>query len=493
MKISKALFLSALTLVSAKKLKYLGVNEAGGDFGEGHLPGVYNTHYTYPNIDAISISIEQGMNAFRMGLRWERFQHELFGELTEFDLTEYKKIVDAVTAMGAVIIVDPHNYARYKDKLIGSEEVPTEAFVDFWKKMANVFKDNDNVWFGLVNEPHDMKTDDWFKIARAAVDGIRSTGANNTILIPGNGWDGAWSWGSQAWYGESNAEVALRYFSSEDENIAFEVHQYFDSDYSGGHGTCEKRPCQNNVKEFVQWLKDNNLKGWFGEFSGHISDSQCKECVQEFLEYLQLNNEYVLGATWWAAGPWWGQNSYTIEPNAKKEFPGQMAWLKPYLPGPSELTEVPIYSNKKTYCKGCVVTGTGGDGSLWGWEDNKACRIDVETCKIGQDTPEPTTEPTIEPTVEPTPETGCKAEALGYKCCSTCVSILEDENGLWGAENGEWCGITDKCIQNYNECWSTQFGYPCCDTCDVFLSDESGDWGVKDLDWCGIPSTCKAT
>ncbi|ORY62747.1 hypothetical protein LY90DRAFT_360664, partial [Neocallimastix californiae] len=85
----------------------------------------------------------------------------------------------------------------------------------------------------------------------------------------------------------------------------------------------------------------------------------------------------------------------------------------------------------------------------------------------------------------------CKAEALGYKCCSTCVSILEDENGLWGAENGEWCGITDKCIQNYNECWSTQFGYPCCDTCDVFLSDESGDWGVKDLDWCGIPSTCK--
>ncbi|ORY00984.1 cellulase, partial [Neocallimastix californiae] len=308
----------------------LGTNEAGGEFGDAVLPGIYNEHYIYPNINAIEASIEQGMNVFRMGLRWERFQHELFGDLTEFDLTEYKKIVDATTAKGAVLIIDPHNYARYNNNVIGSEEVPIEAFADFWAKLAEVFKDNEKVWFDLVNEPHDMETDDWFKAARAAVDAIRATGAKNNILISGNGWDGAWSWGKEAWYGESNADVALRYFSSEDENIIFEVHQYFDSDYSGTHDTCVQRPCQNLLKEFVEWLKTNNLKGWLGETSSTLSEG-CKECVQEVLEYLEENREHVLGVTWWAAGPWWGHTACAIEPNEEKAFPEQMAWLKPYL------------------------------------------------------------------------------------------------------------------------------------------------------------------
>jgi len=476
MKFSKALLLTALTLVSAEKLEYVGVNESCGEFGEGELPGIYNKHYIYPNIDAIKTTIEQGMNVFRINFRWERFQHELFGEFNEFDITEYKKVVDATTAEGATVILDPHNYARYNGNIIGSEEVPIEAFVDFWTKLAEIFKDNEKVWFGLVNEPHDMETDDWFKAARAAVDGIRATGAKNNILIPGNGWTGAWSWGKEAWYGEANADVSLRYFSSEDENILFEVHQYFDTDYSGTHDTCVQRPCQNNLKEFVEWLKTNNLKGWVGEIGGTLND-ECKECIEEVLEYLQENRDVIKGVQWWAAGPWWGHNALSIEPNAEKAFPGQMAWLKPYLPGPSELTEVPTFVNKKVYCKGCVVTGTGGDGSLWGWEDEKSCEIDVTACKIGEEPTEPST---------------CKFEALGYKCCSHCTAYTEDEDGLWGIENGEWCGIPDECIKNYDECWSVKFGYPCCDTCDVFLTDESGEWGVKDLEWCGVPSTCKA-
>jgi len=531
MKFSKAILLTALTLASAEKLKYLGVNESGGEFGEGSLPGIYNKHYIYPNIKSIEASIEQGMNVFRMGFRWERFQNELYGELSEFDVTEYKKIVDAATELGATIIIDPHNYARFKDNLIGSEEVPIDAFTDFWTKVAEIFKDNEKVWFGLVNEPHDMETDDWFKAARAAVDAIRSTGAKNNILIPGNGWDGAWSWGKEAWYGESNAEVALKYFSSEDENIAFEVHQYFDSDKSGTHDTCVQRPCQNLLKEFVEWLKTNNLKGWLGEIGSTVND-ECKACVEELLNYLQENNEYVLGVTWWAAGPWWGDNSYSIEPNADKAFPEQMAWLKPYLPGPSELTEVPTFVNKKTYCEGCVVTGTGGDGSLWGWENEKACQIDVETCKDkpadkpteeasddgmckgcvvtatggggslwgwenekscridekkcnGSSTDEPTEKPTEKPA-----ETCQFAIDQGYKCCSHCVFIVEEDGGLWGADNGDWCGISDECQKSYEKCWSARHGYPCCDSCDVFETDELGDWGVMDGNWCGIPSTC---
>jgi len=528
---------------------------------------------------------EQGMNVFRICNRWERLQHELFGEFNEFDITEYKKVIDSVTSKGSVAIIDPHNYARYNNKLIGSNEVPIDAFVDFWTRLAELFKDNDKVWFGLVNEPHDMETDDWFKIARAAVDGIRSTGAKNTILVPGNGWTGAWSWNTGAWYGEANADVALRYFSSEDENILFEVHQYFDKDYSGTGDQCVQRPCQNHFKEFIEWLKANNLKGFVGEIGSYLTN-ECKECIQEAIEYLQENNEYIIGTLWWAAGPWWGHNALSIEPNSEKAFPGQMAWLKPYLPGPSSLTEVPTFVNKKVYCEGCDVTATGGDGSLWGWENEKSCEIDKDACgfnsgkpvNINDDKPTdngnntqtefpyckgcdvtatgddgslwgweneksckidakaceldsgkpvdngndtPTEFPYCkgcdvtatgddgslwgweneksckidakacnsneEPIVEPSK---CKFESLGYKCCTHCISVTEDADGLWGVENGEWCGISDECSAITEKCWSLKYGYPCCENCDVLYEDDSGLWGIMNNDWCGIPSTC---
>ncbi len=41
-----------------------------------------------------------------------------------------------------------------------------------------------------MNEPHDMNTNDWKTFAQAAINAIRSTGANNLITVPGNAWTG---------------------------------------------------------------------------------------------------------------------------------------------------------------------------------------------------------------------------------------------------------------------------------------------------------------
>ncbi|ORY62745.1 hypothetical protein LY90DRAFT_368822, partial [Neocallimastix californiae] len=85
----------------------------------------------------------------------------------------------------------------------------------------------------------------------------------------------------------------------------------------------------------------------------------------------------------------------------------------------------------------------------------------------------------------------CKFEALGYKCCSNCIAVFEDDDGYWGSENNEWCGITEECVKSYDECWSNKSGYPCCDSCDIYLDDETGKWGVMNGDWCGIPTSCE--
>nr|AEX92714.1 putative cellulase [Neocallimastix patriciarum] len=81
----------------------------------------------------------------------------------------------------------------------------------------------------------------------------------------------------------------------------------------------------------------------------------------------------------------------------------------------------------------------------------------------------------------------CFAERMGYPCCSGNEVVYTDDDGKWGVENGNWCGIADEPV--YESCWSESQGYPCCSSpnAEVWYTDESGKWGVENGDWCGIP------
>jgi len=482
--------LSLIELVFAKN-QYTGVNESGAEFGQGEYPGTYNKHYIYPDVKAIQASIDQGMNIFRVGFAWERLQRSLNAE---FDATEFGRldeVINYITSNGAVAIINPHNFARYKNAVIGTSQVPNSAFSNLWKRLAQKYKNNQKVWFGLVNEPHDMPTAQWFAAARDAVDTIRATGANNNVLVPGNAYTGAWNW-KETFYGESNASVALRYFSSADKNIIFETHQYFDSDYSGTHEQCVQRPCNKLFVNFVEWLKANNLKGFIGEFGAAIN-RDCKACVEEAINYLEQNSANIVGWAWWAAGPWWGNYMYSLEPKGNK-FPEQMTWLKPHLNGPSSLTTVPTFDfadmapNGFPYCQYCEVGATGGDGSLWGWENEQSCVVDYGHCK--NEKPKTTTTTTTKKTTTTTKKSQptndvCFSINLGYKCCSGCDIVYVDQDGNWGVENDQWCGIKNSC--NAQSCWSESLGFPCCqNTKEVYYTDNDGNWGVENNNWCGI-------
>eukprot|EP00833_Pecoramyces_ruminatium_P017105 jgi/Orpsp1_1/1191137/evm.model.d7180000083710.1 len=61
-----------------------------------------------------------------------------------------------------------------------------------------------------------------------------------------------------------------------------------------------------------------------------------------------------------------------------------------------------------------------------------------------------------------------------YECCKGCFSILKDDEGSWGAENGNWCFIDEnKCTDLVGSCKFEAIGYPCCSHCDVIYTDES--------------------
>jgi endoglucanase len=312
------------------KVQYAGVNVAGAEFGEKNLPGTYNKDYIYPGQADIDIYAKARMNVIRLPFRWERLQQSLGAELNVEELARLKSTVDYAVGRGMSVILDPHNYGRYGEGIIGKDVSITE-FADFWAKLAAVYAQDERVILGLMNEPHDMpSTESWLEATNAAIAAIRKAGAKNLVLVPGNGWTGAHSWAS-TYYGTPNATV-MKGVVDEGQNFAFELHQYFDSDSSGTTPTCVSATIgTERVTPATNWLRSNNFRGFLGEFNGGANDT-CYQALDNLLTFIGQNSDVWMGWAVWAGGPWWGENILTVQPRADGKDRPQMSVLKRHLP-----------------------------------------------------------------------------------------------------------------------------------------------------------------
>lgn len=297
----------------------VGVNFAGAEFASTRIPGKLNKDYIYPNNDDIDYFLSRGANTIRLPFRWERLQRNLGWEFNQRQLALLQQTVAYITDQGGYVVLDPHNYARYFGKVIGSSEVPVSAFASFWAVLAESFKDNDRVVFGLMNEPNRIHAEDWRDAAQAAISAIRATGARNLILVPGAYWSGAHSW-TKMRNGSSNA-LALRDLSDPADNMAFEAHQYFDSDSSGTSDDCVSETVgRDALQKFTQWLRETNHRGFLGEF-GIADNPVCLEALDRMLQYVGDNSDVWIGWAYWAAGSWWGDYSYSVHPSEDGDKP----------------------------------------------------------------------------------------------------------------------------------------------------------------------------
>jgi endoglucanase len=316
---------------------YRGVNLSGGEFGQQHLPGTFGTDYTYPTCEEVEYFIHKGMNTFRLPVRWERLQRSLKGPLDGGEIGRIRHFVDAATARGARVILEPHNFAGYgwtgdaasqpESHVIGGSGVPVDALADFWGKVAKEVKRFDHperVVFGLMNEPERIRTTTWFDAAERALLAIRAEGASNLVLVPGVRWTGAHDWSQTPRDpgnfdpGESSASGAsamlhrLRLAKRHFEPIAFEVHEYVDSDFSGTRdGDCSNKST-GHFEDFRHWLIDNGARGFVGEFA---VPRNCAYVASEFAAYFEKHAEQFEGWTYWGGGPWWPKSYFlSIDP-----------------------------------------------------------------------------------------------------------------------------------------------------------------------------------
>jgi endoglucanase len=309
-------------------MPYRGVNLAGAELGDA-LPGREGVDYRWPTPPEVDYYLSKGMNTFRIGFKWERLQPNAYDEFDPNYVMKMDAIVGYATSMGARVILEPHNFARYYGKLIGSDDVPVSAFADFWCRLAQRHAANPAVAFNLVNEPNSMPTEQWVDAANAGIGGIRSAGAPNLIIVPGNNWTGAYSWDSD-FYGTPNSKAMLDIYDPID-NAIFEVHQYLDKNSSGTEQSCVSETIgRERLAPFIAWLRQYGKKGFVGEFAGG-NNAICDAAVGDMLSAMMDASDVLVGWLWWAAGPAWGDSyPFSLEPVNGQDRP-QMALLAPHL------------------------------------------------------------------------------------------------------------------------------------------------------------------
>jgi endoglucanase len=310
-----------------------GVNLAGGEFASDSLPGTYNQDYTYPTAQELDYYKSKGRYVIRLPFRWERLQRTLNGSLDSSEMSRVDQVVADARARGMQVLLDNHNYGRYKingtnEQILGTSQVPNTAFAYFWRKVADHYKNEGAIYgYGLMNEPHDMGgSARWPTAAQAAVNEIRKVDSVHTIFVGGDHWSGA-----QSWRTTSNENLNIQ---DPADKVVYEAHQYFDNNNSGTYDeTYEGEGAYPTIgvdraRPFVEWLQAKGKKGFIGEFGVPYDDARWNAVLDNFLSYTRTNN---VGGTYWAGGPWWGTYKLSIEPtNNFTTDKAQMSVLQKY-------------------------------------------------------------------------------------------------------------------------------------------------------------------
>ncbi|KAK4445890.1 glycoside hydrolase superfamily [Podospora aff. communis PSN243] len=311
------------TIKRASKFQFVGVNQAGAEFGNKDLPGTLGKHYTWPVHSAIDTLNTKGFNTHRIAFMMERLvPNKLDGPLDAAYSRSLQETVQYVTSKGGYAVLDPHNFGRYYEKVI----TDVDGFKKWWATTAKLFATDVHNGFDTNNEYHDMPQDLVVRLNQAAIDGIRGAGATSQyIFIEGNSWTGAWTWVS------SGNGASLKDLKDPSDKLVYEMHQYLDKDGSGTSPDCVSSTIGvERVREATNWLKANNKKGILGETAGG-ANAQCIAALTGMLKYLQDNSDVWTGWLWWAGGPWWADYMFSIEPPSGTAYTRVLPSLQPFI------------------------------------------------------------------------------------------------------------------------------------------------------------------
>ena len=436
-----------LSLVNSQGIHVSGSKLLDANGNEFIFRGVNLAHAWYTDKTKFSINeiSSLGANSARIvlacGAKW-----------TKTSYSELEKIINWCENEGLICVMELHDFT-------GSDNPSdiTETALDYWSEMKNLLNKHKkyiiiniaNEWMGSWNKGSIYRD--------AYVSGIKSMraiGIENAIMVDASGY------GQETGPIIENAKKILE--ADPDKNVIFSYHVYSvlgkdeNSLFSGFDGLKKTGVCWI-VGEF----------GWF--------HSGANVAYKSLMDYCQKNK---IG---WIAWSWSGNggDDAVLDLTDKNTFSKNdlSNWGKDVFYGDNGIknTSKKAYGNGEGgnnkdddddnygYCEGCEITATGTDGSKWGWENGKSCRIDLNKCEEDSGT-----------------------APNGYPYCTGCeVTVTTDDGSKWGWENNK------SCVIDLNKCGgdsgTAPNGYPYCTGCEVTVTTDDGTrWGWENNKSCVI-------
>lgn len=320
--------------------------------------------------------------------------HEQYGGQT-VQGDDLDAVITKYTARKVVVILDYHS------PLLGSPSGPTAAQRQFsltwFKEQANKYKTNPYVWFEPFNEPLEEGagiSGDWLNFTKLVVEGVRSTGSKNVLLLNTNHYgQDRWSVGGAINSAESAILTHGPSLSTGFGNIVFDMHLY-------------SRWWQTSAADMSAYFKkvqDANLAIMIGETWGDAAGSQ------EFMRQDQTATDTL----------------YTAKPKGVGITPWSAAGNYPATNGGGALA-INSLTNP---------TNLSHNGQLhWNWTHAPPSAVPDGFTVVTSASPSPST------AITPTTPAGCAKKTTGDADCNGSVAIADF--ALWRAEFLGGCSST---------------------------------------------------
>jgi endoglucanase len=125
-------------------------------------------------------------------------------------MARVRHVVDTNVAAGLNVIIDMHNY----DELFADPAGHSARFTELWRQVAAEFRTQPaNVWFELINEPHDRLDDSTLPgVLTPALAAVRASNPTRPVVVAGQGWSGVDSLATIAFPNDPNIVPTFHYY-----------------------------------------------------------------------------------------------------------------------------------------------------------------------------------------------------------------------------------------------------------------------------------------
>ena len=122
-----------------------------------------------------------GFDAVRIPIRWSAHAQITAPYTIEPGiLSRVDRVVKQAQSQGLAAVLDMHNY----DELLQSPEQQTPRFLGIWRQIATHYQAyNADVYFELLNEPHDITAATWNDLLNRAIATIRESNPTRAIIV----------------------------------------------------------------------------------------------------------------------------------------------------------------------------------------------------------------------------------------------------------------------------------------------------------------------